>query len=312
MRDSPAKPTSAAAGRCRGSQPPGVRRPREGAAAWRNTPSSSRPSVGGAAAVVRGGSGAGVSVTTWTRSQPSPSSSPTTVRIRRSCGGEHRGRDRPVALGVAGAAYRRGGVQHHGDRREPGGPGHREVCRSSRRVEAQGVDDDGQPAAGPRGDDPVQQVERVHRRVEVRRAAADHLAQRVGGHDLRGAVARRAQWDLPDPDAPTRTTRAGSGSSGIRAGQPLSQLLDVELTLGVPAAQHLLVELADARLRHLVDERPPLGQLPVRELVLEELAQRLRGGGGSLPERRRWPGGARPTARPALRRRRPRVRPGAP
>ena len=34
-------------------------------------------------------------------------------------GGEHGGRDRPVALGVAGAAYRRGGVQHHGDRRQP-------------------------------------------------------------------------------------------------------------------------------------------------------------------------------------------------
>ena len=51
------------------------------------------------------------------------------------------------------------------------------------------------------------------------------------------------------------------------------ELLDVELTVGVAGAQHLLVELADARLRHLVDERPALGQLPPRDPCSEEVAQ---------------------------------------
>src|SRR6266511_2460480 len=57
----------------------------------------------------------------------------------------------------------------------------------------------------------------------------------------------------------------------------LIKLFDSELVIRVTGAQDLLVELADAGLRDLVDERPPLGQLPLGHLVGEE---RLEVGGG--------------------------------
>src|SRR5713101_742491 len=53
----------------------------------------------------------------------------------------------------------------------------------------------------------------------------------------------------------------------------LPELLDGELTVGVLGPQHLLVELADTGLGHLVDERPAFGKLPPRHEAREELAQ---------------------------------------
>ena len=49
--------------------------------------------------------------------------------------------------------------------------------------------------------------------------------------------------------------------------------LDVELAVGQRAAQDLLVELAHARLGHLVDEGEGVGELPARQARGEVLAQ---------------------------------------
>ena len=57
-----------------------------------------------------------------------------------------------------------------------------------------------------------------------------------------------------------RGHRRPEGASGR------SELHHRELAVGVLRAQHLLVELADARLGHLGDERPPLGELPLRHV----------------------------------------------
>src|SRR4051812_8968404 len=57
-----------------------------------------------------------------------------------------------------------------------------------------------------------------------------------------------------------------------------------QLALLVPDAQHLLVELADRRLRHLVDEGPVLRQLPLREYLAEEGAKFCRSGGRTFLE----------------------------
>src|SRR5262245_16831663 len=53
------------------------------------------------------------------------------------------------------------------------------------------------------------------------------------------------------------------------------ELLDVELAVRETRAEHLLVELPDAGLRDLRDERPPLGKLPARDPLLEEGAEIL-------------------------------------
>ena len=46
-----------------------------------------------------------------------------------------------------------------------------------------------------------------------------------------------------------------------------SGLLDLDLVVGVPLADDLLVELADAGARHLVDEGPRVGELPLGEVA---------------------------------------------
>src|SRR2546430_11327187 len=51
---------------------------------------------------------------------------------------------------------------------------------------------------------------------------------------------------------------------------------DREGPLGVAGAQQLLVELADARFRHLVDEAPALGDPPARDALGEERLERVR------------------------------------
>src|SRR3954471_16605548 len=62
-----------------------------------------------------------------------------------------------------------------------------------------------------------------------------------------------------------------SGLRGLLVGPDL-----LELALLQPLAQHLLVELADARLRDLLDEREGLGDPPLRDSALEVLPQLLR------------------------------------
>src|SRR3954447_19847633 len=56
----------------------------------------------------------------------------------------------------------------------------------------------------------------------------------------------------------------------------LAHRLRLELAVSEPLAQHLLVEFADARLRHLVDERELLRQPPLRHARAQVLAQVLR------------------------------------
>src|SRR5690242_21878434 len=72
------------------------------------------------------------------------------------------------------------------------------------------------------------------------------------------------------PSRPSRTSTtvaagAGSVTAGVSSPRAATsrcssiQRFNGELTLLVARAEHLLVELADAGLGHLVDERPSLG-----------------------------------------------------
>src|SRR5436309_3836735 len=58
---------------------------------------------------------------------------------------------------------------------------------------------------------------------------------------------------------------------------------DRERPLGVARPQQLLVELADARLRHLVDEAPALGDPPSGDALGEERLERVRARAGAGP-----------------------------
>ena len=138
-----------------------------------------------------------------------------------SCAGQHRRRDRPVARGVAATALGlRGGQQHRHDR-QPGGPTGRQP---------------GQPPA--RGSVPRVSTT-VHRPRPSRaativssRANASAEASRSCGPlptTPRSASdetisSRRyrsaAQVDLPEPEAPTRTTSAGSGRRAVLSRTP--------------------------------------------------------------------------------------------
>src|SRR5207237_7782531 len=69
----------------------------------------------------------------------------------------------------------------------------------------------------------------------------------------------------------SRGESVGAGRAGGSA--PRSQRLDGELAALVARAQDLLVELADAGLRNLRDEAPPLGYLPLRDARGEELGE---------------------------------------
>ena len=105
--------------------------------------------------------------------------------------------DRPVALGVAGPAHLVGGVEQHDDGRQAGRPGLREPAAPAAGIEPEGVDDGGQAAAEPGGDDGLEHGERVGGGVEVVRSAAHDGTQGVGGDDLLGAVALRRPGRLP-------------------------------------------------------------------------------------------------------------------
>ena len=113
---------------------------------------------------------------------------------------------------------------------------------------------------------------------------------RRGGRRERRPPARAGHRDQADPRGGRRSTpsstsswrsRPTRGASARAAGQ-LLRLLDLDLVVGVPLADDLLVELADAGARHLVDEGPGLGQLPLGEVLAEELDQLGRGQRGAL------------------------------
>src|SRR6185312_8345237 len=76
-----------------------------------------------------------------------------------------------------------------------------------------------------------------------------------------------------EPELSAPAVWASSGAAIPDEAQRLGQGLDLQVALGVPPAQHLLVELADAGLGYLVDEGPALGHLPVRDPAGEELLQ---------------------------------------
>src|SRR5438552_2720565 len=70
---------------------------------------------------------------------------------------------------------------------------------------------------------------------------------------------RRAN-NTSSPATPSRN------NTTVAAGAASTELVNLQITLLVPGAQHLLVELAHGGLRHLVDEAPALRHLPLRDL----------------------------------------------
>ena len=84
-----------------------------------------------------------------------------------------------------------------------GSPAARAASRQAIRrvgVQAEGVDDGGQPAGEAGGDDAFEEVEGVRRGVEVGGAGPDDAAQVVGRDDLGAAVVRRGpRWTCPTP-----------------------------------------------------------------------------------------------------------------
>src|SRR5215475_13853335 len=93
----------------------------------------------------------------------------------------------------------------------------------------------------------------------------------------------RRSSSTSNPASPSRsstTVAAGAastplGASAPRSNRSLIQLFDNEVAFLMAGAQHLLVELADRRLRDLVDEAPPLRHLPARDTFFEEGRERL-------------------------------------
>src|SRR5438128_1344637 len=65
----------------------------------------------------------------------------------------------------------------------------------------------------------------------------------------------------------TGTARAAALTPGLSVRVLLLRGSLLERTVGEPLAQDLLVELADARLRHLVDEGERLGQPPLHHAL---------------------------------------------
>src|SRR5207244_1820342 len=84
----------------------------------------------------------------------------------------------------------------------------------------------------------------------------------------RGARPRRPRGAATSAAAPSCSSgSSGRAASGFRALLPRPLLL--ELAVLQALAQHLLVELADARLRHLVDERVGLRDPPLDDALGE-------------------------------------------
>src|SRR5713101_234786 len=75
---------------------------------------------------------------------------------------------------------------------------------------------------------------------------------------------------------PSRSKTDAASTVMKRTGIELPDLLNGQRAIGVLRAQHLLVELPDARLRDLGDERPSLRKLPTRDALAQERVQLLR------------------------------------
>src|SRR5262245_50962809 len=89
--------------------------------------------------------------------------------------------------------------------------------------------------------------------------------------------ARRRPGEAVPPASPARRARALRRRSARRRRAVAD---DAEAPFRVARAEELLVELADARLRHLVDEGPALGHPPLRDATREERLQCLDGDAG--------------------------------
>jgi hypothetical protein len=130
--------------------------------------------------------------------------------------GEDGCRHRPVAAGVPATALVTRGVEQYGDRRQPGG-----MCRiapgdPALGVEAEGVDDGGEPPGEAGGDDALQEVERIRGGIEVAGAGPDDVTQVVGGHDLRTAVALEGPRGLAGPGGADEDDECGIGQGHDR------------------------------------------------------------------------------------------------
>ena len=165
-----------------------------------------------------------------TRSQPSAAERRgRRSRRRRSCPASTGGRHRPVARGVAAAALGVRGVEHDGDRRQPGRAGRVAASRapasaSRPRVSTTVVSPRPSRAATIRS----RSGERVGRGVEVVRAAADDAAQGVGGDDLlaRGSAPR------PRSTCPTPRRRPAPPAPGRGSASPQSPPGPAGVSLG--------------------------------------------------------------------------------
>ena len=125
--------------------------------------------------------------------------------------GERRGRDDVRAVRVAPSRLLGRGVDHDGDRREPGGAGRLEPGPATAAVEAQGVDDGGQAAREAAGDDALEEVEGLVGGLEVVLTAADDGAELVGGDDLVAAVVRGGEMRLARPRGSDEDHECGIG-----------------------------------------------------------------------------------------------------
>ncbi len=101
------------------------------------------------------------------------------------------------------------------------------------------------------------------------RAAVERELRRAAGEQhLEAGLAVAQQHDRRGGRGDD-TARYGTRASFAACRRSSIQLFNEELTLFVTGPQHLLVELTDRRLRHFVDEAPPLGHLPFRDVIAE-------------------------------------------
>ena len=122
-------------------------------------------------------------------------------------------------------------------------------------------------------------VGRVAVVVGIDAAAGEHPRAAVE-RELRRTAREQHLRGRRSPSRSNTTVAAGLAAAPNDASANLPvlrssiQLFNEELTLFVAAPQHLLVELAHRRLRHLVDEAPPLRHLPLGDVLAEERGQR--------------------------------------
>jgi hypothetical protein len=134
--------------------------------------------------------------------------------------GERRGRHGVRTGAVAGPADRGGGVEADGHARRAPRAGQLPPAGAAVGVEPGRVDDGGQPARDPAGDDLLQQRERVGARRDVVLTRPDDGAQAVGGHDLVAGEVRGRPRRLAGPRRPGQhdQARRGEPQHRVRSG----------------------------------------------------------------------------------------------